>query len=98
MKKEDFKQYVKMALNATDLATMRPVVEKELMHYEIFNALDEGVCSKIWCFKAEHPCGCAVAPNGSAKTLTSPGAEIFLPPAWKRSRTASSSESGIVSA
>ena len=42
MKKEDFKQYVKMALNATDLATMRPVVEKELMHYEIFNALDEG--------------------------------------------------------
>ena len=38
---------------ATDLATMRPVVEKELMHYEIFNALDEGVCSKIWCFKAE---------------------------------------------
>lgn len=41
MKKEDFKQYVEMALNATDLATMRPVVEKELMHYEIFNALDE---------------------------------------------------------
>jgi predicted nucleotidyltransferase component of viral defense system len=41
MKKEDFKQYVEMALKNTDLATMRPVVEKELMHYEIFNALDE---------------------------------------------------------
>lgn len=41
MKKEDFKQYVEMALNNTDLAIMRPVVEKELMHYEIFNALDE---------------------------------------------------------
>ncbi|RTL51449.1 MAG: nucleotidyl transferase AbiEii/AbiGii toxin family protein [Rhodocyclaceae bacterium] len=41
MKKEDFAQYVEMALNNTDLATMRPVVEKELMHYEIFNALDE---------------------------------------------------------
>lgn len=41
MKKEDFKQYVEMALNNTDLATMRPVVEKELMHYEIFSALDE---------------------------------------------------------
>lgn len=41
MKKEDFKQYVEMALKSTDLATMRSVVEKELMHYEIFNALDE---------------------------------------------------------
>ena len=41
MKKEDFKQYVEMALKNTDLATMRPVVEKELMHYEILNALDE---------------------------------------------------------
>lgn len=40
MKKEDFKQYVEMALSNTDLATMRPVVEKELLHYEIFNALD----------------------------------------------------------
>lgn len=40
MKKEDFKQYVEMALSNTDLVTMRPVVEKELLHYEIFNALD----------------------------------------------------------
>ena len=41
MKKDDFKQYVEMALRDTDLATMRPVVEKELLHFEIFNALDE---------------------------------------------------------
>ena len=41
MKKDDFKQYVEMALQNTDLATMRPVVEKELLHFEIFNALDE---------------------------------------------------------
>lgn len=40
MKKDDFKQYVEMALQNTDLATMRPVVEKELLHFEIFNALD----------------------------------------------------------
>lgn len=41
MKKEDFKQYVEIALQNTDLAAMRPVVEKELLHYEIFNALDQ---------------------------------------------------------
>ncbi len=41
MKQEDFKVYVEMALKNTDLAAMRPVVEKELLHYEIFNALDE---------------------------------------------------------
>lgn len=41
MKKEDFKQYVEMALKDTEVVTMRPVVEKELLHYEIFNALDE---------------------------------------------------------
>lgn len=48
MKKEDFKQYVEMALRNTDLATMRPVVEKELLHYEIFNALDsEGLLKNL---------------------------------------------------
>lgn len=31
MKKEDFKQYVAMALQNTDQAAMRPVVEKELL-------------------------------------------------------------------
>lgn len=41
MQKEDFKQYVDMALKQSDLAAMRPVVEKELLHYEIFNALDD---------------------------------------------------------
>ncbi len=41
MKKEDFREYVEMALKNADLAAMRPVVEKELLHYEIFNALDE---------------------------------------------------------
>lgn len=48
MKKEDFKRYVEMALKNTDLATMRPVVEKELLHYEIFNALDgEGLLKTL---------------------------------------------------
>ena len=41
MEKDDFKQYVDMALQNTDLASMRPVVEKELLHFEIFNALDD---------------------------------------------------------
>lgn len=41
MKKDDFKEYVDTALKNTNLLTMRPVVEKELLHYEIFNALDE---------------------------------------------------------
>lgn len=41
MKQEDFKKYVEKALSNPELSAMRPVVEKELLHYEIFNALDE---------------------------------------------------------
>lgn len=48
MKKEDFKRYVEMALQNTDMTAMRPVVEKELLHYEIFNALDQaGLLKKL---------------------------------------------------
>jgi hypothetical protein len=39
MRQEDFKLYKAMA--DADMAALRPVVEKELLHYEIFNALDE---------------------------------------------------------
>ena len=41
MNREDFTRYVDLALADGDLAVMRPVVEKELLHYEIFRALDE---------------------------------------------------------
>jgi hypothetical protein len=41
MNKEDFTKYVDLALADGDLAVMRPVVEKELLHYEIFSALDD---------------------------------------------------------
>ena len=40
MKQEDFKLYVEKAMVDSEMAAMRPVVEKELLHYEIFNALD----------------------------------------------------------
>lgn len=41
MKQEDFKLYVEQAMAGSEMAAMRPVVEKELLHYEVFNALDE---------------------------------------------------------
>ncbi len=42
MKQEDFQKYVDHALRASSIqGTLRPVVEKELLHYEIFSALDE---------------------------------------------------------
>lgn len=42
MNREDFARYVDLAMNQQDgLGFMRPVVEKELLHYEIFSALDE---------------------------------------------------------
>jgi hypothetical protein len=41
MKKEDFEQLVNLSMENADFANMRPVVEKELLHYEIFSALDE---------------------------------------------------------
>lgn len=41
MTKEDFSKLVNKAMANNDLASMRPVVEKELLHYEIFHALDQ---------------------------------------------------------
>ena len=40
MKHKDFNRYVDMAMAGRGLDAMRPVVEKELLHYELFNALD----------------------------------------------------------
>lgn len=37
---EDFEKLVDLAMDAPTLTAMRPVVEKELLHYEIFQALD----------------------------------------------------------
>jgi predicted nucleotidyltransferase component of viral defense system len=41
MKQDDFKLYVEKAMANSEMVAMKPVVEKELLHYEIFNALDE---------------------------------------------------------
>src|ERR1700761_7165891 len=38
--KEDFNDLVDLAMAKPELSAMRPVVEKELLHYEIFQALD----------------------------------------------------------
>ena len=38
--KQDFNHLVDMAMNNPALSAMRPVVEKELLHYQIFQALD----------------------------------------------------------
>ena len=41
MNKADFNGMVDLAMADADLTGMRPVVEKELLHYEIFQALDQ---------------------------------------------------------
>ena len=41
MNSEDFSRYVDRAMQGDGLDFVRPVVEKELLHYEIFGALDE---------------------------------------------------------
>lgn len=38
--KQDFNELVDLAMANPGLSAMRPVVEKELLHYEIFQALD----------------------------------------------------------
>jgi hypothetical protein len=38
--KQDFERWVDQAMTDPNLSAMRPVVEKELLHYEIFHALD----------------------------------------------------------
>ncbi|MDY0928089.1 nucleotidyl transferase AbiEii/AbiGii toxin family protein [Pantoea trifolii] len=46
--KTDFNQLVDLAMANASLSKMRPVVEKELLHYEIFQALDaEGLLKDI---------------------------------------------------
>ena len=46
--REDFNKLVDMAMDKPGLNAMRPVVEKELLHYEIFQALDrEGLLKDI---------------------------------------------------
>ncbi|MBU2737891.1 hypothetical protein [Acidithiobacillus concretivorus] len=48
MKHKDFNRYVDMAMAGRGLDAMRPVVEKELLHYELFNALDsEGLLKNL---------------------------------------------------
>ena len=51
MKQQDFAAYVDMAMQDGDLASMRPVVEKELLHYEIFNALNNAGLLKTLVFQ-----------------------------------------------
>ncbi|OCX74789.1 hypothetical protein A6M23_04865 [Acidithiobacillus thiooxidans] len=41
MNENDFARYVSLAMQGDGLGFLRPVVEKELLHYEIFSALDE---------------------------------------------------------
>ena len=46
--KMDFNELVDLAMANPALSTMRPVVEKELLHYEIFQALDaEGLLKDL---------------------------------------------------
>jgi predicted nucleotidyltransferase component of viral defense system len=46
--RQDFTHWVDRAMSNPNLATMRPVVEKELLHYEIFHALDrEGLLKDL---------------------------------------------------
>lgn len=48
MSKEDFNALVELAMRTEGLSAMRPVVEKELLHYDIFHALDsEGLLKDI---------------------------------------------------
>ena len=46
--KQDFEKLVDRAMSNPALSAMRPVVEKELLHYEIFQALDsEGLLKDL---------------------------------------------------
>lgn len=51
MNSEDFSRYVDRAMQGNDLDFVRPVVEKELLHYEIFGALDEAGLLKTLVFQ-----------------------------------------------
>jgi len=51
MDKKDFKQLVDLAMQLPGRANMRQVVEKEILHYDIFHALDKGSLLKNLVFQ-----------------------------------------------
>ena len=82
--KKDFNELVDLAMANSALSAMRPVVEKELLHHEIFQALDaDGLLTVS---ATELTTG--TVQLDSVNTLISPAAWIFPPQVWASSSIA----------
>lgn len=66
----DFNQLVDDIVRSGNLASVRPVVEKELLHYDILYALANAGFLKSLIFQGARRCACATALTASARTWT----------------------------
>lgn len=69
MAEQGFQALVEMAMAAGEYARMRPVIEKELLHYDILNSLDRHRLLDGLVFQGGvHACGCVTVRRDSART------------------------------
>lgn len=66
----DFNQLVDDIVGSDNLASVRPVVEKELLHYDILYALSNAGLLKSLIFQGARRCACATGLTVSARTWT----------------------------
>ena len=69
---EDFSALVNRAMTASGHTHMRPVIEKELLHYDILFSLDREGLLDLLAFQGGHACVFATAPHVTAKSLILP--------------------------
>lgn len=67
----DFKDFALNVARNNEVESLLPVVEKELIHYDIVRALDESNWLSRLTFQEAPACACAMAPCAIARTLTS---------------------------
>lgn len=69
-----YKAMAAQIVSAEGMGNLLPVVEKELLHYRILDAMMREVSSPRWCSRAARVCACATGPRGTARTLILPAA------------------------
>ena len=72
-----YKAMAAQIVSAEGMGNLLPVVEKELLHYRILDAMmREGFFSSL-VFQGARVCACATGPRGTARTLILAGGTSF---------------------
>ena len=72
----DYKAVAAGIARSEGMGALLPVVEKELLHYRILSAMQDGGFFGRSCSKEARACVCATGPPVTARTSTSPAARV----------------------